>query len=409
MVDTIDLQPLFELQTKQLAVVELARRRYLYDKINWSGRLNMITGFRGVGKTTIILQYLQKNFTGKRQSLYLSADNVLIQEKGLFQIAWDFEKMGGQWLAIDEVHKFPNWNQELKNIYDSLPGLRVVASGSSSLQVVKGQYDLSRRAVVYPLKGMSFREFLNFELNSEFPLVELKDLLTDHQNLAMKIIKQIKDQKILPLFEKYLKAGYYPYYWDEPEQYLIKLNNAINKVLYEDIPSTQEISRVGIRNLQKMLYLVAHSAPYSPNVSTLASDLQIAKDTVYDYLEYLEQAGLFKFTWQSERPRPRIRKPEKIYLHNSNLYFALAGSRLTPEIQGTVREAFLLSQLPEGINVSNPSTGDFLIDGRYLIEVGGKSKTRKQVKDSTDSYLAVDGIEVGTDHRIPLWLWGWFY
>lgn len=396
----MDLTQLYNLQEKQLAPTPLKLKRYL--DIDWEGRLNILTGMRGVGKSTMLLQYIKENYKGSDKALYISADNVLVNQFGLFDIALEFERNGGEFLAIDEVHKYESWNQELKNIHDSLPSLRVTASGSSNLEILEGQYDLSRRANPYHLRGLSFREYLFFQ-GFELPILSLEEVFSYKQSFS----EEMGDESILRYFKEYMKSGYYPYFLEG--QYLSKLNNSLSKVLYEDIPSIRKIERGSIRVLQKLIYLVATSSPFIPNITNLSNDLGVAKETIYEFIEYLEGANIFSTLYSSAKPRPRERKPKKIYLDNPNLYYAIESElKLSPRI-GSIRESFAANQLKKDHFVANSVKTDFYVDEKYNIEVGGKSKDKSQIKGLEDAYVFKDGIERGYKNTVPLWLLGFLY
>jgi len=264
--------------------------RYLYSKIRWQNRLIAITGARGSGKTTMILQYIKKNF-GKESKdvLYVSLDHIWFLGNRLFDLASNFEKMGGKFLFIDEVHKYENWSQEIKNIYDSFPNLQVVFTGSSMLEIYKGDADLSRRAIHYTLHGLSFREFLLFEKGIEFPTLMLEDLLDNHISLAAQVNEKVKP---IPLFQQYLKYGYYPYYKEDTELYLEKLLRTINVVLDTDLPAVENVEIHTIKKIKQLLLIIAQRVPFSPNIKELASLLEVSRKSLLNYLTFLEKAQL---------------------------------------------------------------------------------------------------------------------
>jgi len=408
----MQLHLFLELQNKQLVKVQNLQKRYLYDSIDWQGRLNIIVGMRGTGKTTLMLQNIQNNFSHNQEALYITGDHTLTHQFGLFEIAWEFEKQGGKHLSIDEVHKYPNWQQELKNIYDSFPGLTLVVSGSSSVDIIKGQYDLSRRASLHTLRGLSFREYLNFTLpENTFTPVPLSDILQRTHQISTEITRIIESHslKVLPLFQKYFQFGYYPYFLEGEDDYLLKLNNALSKVLYEDIPAVFHVKAQSIHIMQKLLYFIATSHPFILNISGIASDFGIAKETVYAYLDYLRKAGLIRFVNRSHKGARLARKPEKIYLENSNLFYAVGYENNLTANTGAMRESYVSNQLTSCHALQTAKKGDFLVDNTYIFEIGGKRKSRKQIHDLQEAYLIKDNIETGSHGVIPLWLLGFLY
>ncbi|NOZ68487.1 MAG: AAA family ATPase [Deferribacteres bacterium] len=405
------LGELFEIQHELSRNIDLSFKRYLYETINWDTRLIILTGSRGVGKTTLLLQYIRERGAAPEEYLYISADNILVDSHGLFRIASEFHKFGGRVLIIDEIHKYPDWSRELKNIYDSLPKLNIIVSGSSSLDIIKGRYDLSRRAVLYTLRGLSFREFLILNLGKDIRQVPLKKILSNHVEISrdLKETAEKSGRKILRLFTDYLKFGYYPYYLEGTGDYFIKLNNVMEKVIYEDIPSVFKLKQTSIPYLKKLIYLIATSSPFHPNIARISSNLGISKEYVYNYIDYLEKAGLFMFLYPPERGLRLVRKPEKIYLENTNLYRAIEGDRRFSIESGTVRETFAVNQLKALHAVFSSEKADLMIDGRYVFEIGGRTKGKKENGGADDAFILSDGIETGYAKKIPLWLLGLLY
>ena len=405
------LSEFFEIQHELSRNIDLSFKRYLFETINWDNRLIILTGSRGVGKTTLLLQYLKERFHASEESMYISADNILVDSHGLFNIASELYKVGGSVLVIDEIHKYPDWSRELKNIYDSMPKMNIIVSGSSSLDIIKGQYDLSRRAVHYTLKGLSFREFLILNLGEEIRQSSLKNILSNHVRISKDLKETVEKggKKILRLFMDYLSFGYYPYYLEGVDDYIIKLNNVMEKVVYEDIPSVFNLKQTSIPYLKKLIYLIATSAPFHPNIARISSNLGISKEYVYNYIDYLEKAGLFTFLYPPEKGLRLIRKPEKIYLENTNLYRAIEGARQFSIDSGTVRETFALNQLKGLHAVFSSEKADLMIDGKYVIEIGGRTKGKKEVRTTENAFILSDGIETGYAKKVPLYLLGLLY
>ena len=398
------MEHLYNISYQLLGRTDLSFFRYLYPKIRWENRLTGITGARGTGKTTLLLQYIKKNFgNAPKEVLYVSLDNIWFSRNRLFDLATEFEKMGGKYLFIDEVHKYDNWSQEIKNIYDSLPDLKVVFTGSSMLEIYKGNADLSRRAIHYTLNGLSFREFLLLEKGIEFPVILLKDLLDNHLNFASQMNEKIKP---LPLFQQYLKEGYYPYYKEDSELYGERLLHTVNAILDIDLPSVENIEIHTIKKIKQLLFIIAQRIPFSPNIKELAAMIEVSRKSLLNYLTYLEKAHLINLLQQDVSGLRTLAKPEKIYLNNTNLAFALANEK--PDI-GNLRETFFLNQLKAVHEVTSADKTDFTVDNNYIIEVGGKNKGHEQVIGLENAYLALDNIEYGFGSKIPLWLFGMLY
>jgi predicted AAA+ superfamily ATPase len=378
--------------------------RYLYPKIRWNNRLIAITGARGAGKTTMMLQHIKQTFgDAPKEALYVSLDNIYFSNNRLLDFAHDFDKMGGKYLFLDEVHKYENWSIEIKNIYDSLPDLKVIFTGSSMLEIYKGKADLSRRVTHYTLNGLSFREFLLLEKGIDFSVLKLDDLLENHIAIASQINKKIKP---LPLFHQYLKEGFYPYYKEDSEIYLDRLLHTINVVLETDLPAIESIEIHTIKKIKQLLYIIAQRVPFTPNIKELSEILEVSRKSLLTYLVYLEKAQLVGLLQQNVSGLRTLTKPEKIYLDNSNLAFALEYEK--PDI-GNIRETFFFNQLKIVSKVILGGKPDFKINNKYSIEVGGKNKGHEQITGIPNSYLALDNLEYGFMNKIPLWLFGMLY
>ena len=378
--------------------------RYLYPKIRWNNRLIAITGARGAGKTTMILQHIKKTFgDAPTAALYVSLDNIYFSNNRLLDFAHDFDKMGGKYLFLDEVHKYENWSIEIKNIYDSLPDLKVVFTGSSMLEIYKGKADFSRRVAHYTLNGLSFREFLLLEKGLDLPILELEDLLENHISIASQINKKIKP---LPLFQQYLKEGFYPYYKEDSEIYLDRLLHTVNVVLETDLPVIESIEIQTIKKIKKLLFIIAQRVPFTPNIKELSEILEVSRKSLLTYLIYLEKAQLVGLLQQDVSGLKTLTKPEKIYLDNSNLAFALENEK--PDV-GNIRETFFFNQLKTVSKVISGGKPDFKINNKYSIEVGGKNKGHEQIMGIQNAYLALDNLEYGFMNKIPLWLFGMLY
>ena len=398
------MEELFNFFYRELRKTNLAFQRYLMDEIDWEGRLSVITGARGTGKTTLILQHIKRTFgSSPKEALYVSADNIRFSGNRLFDLANDFEKQGGKYLFIDEVHKYENWSQEIKNIYDCFSDLKVVITGSSMLKIYKGNVDLSRRAVHYVLHGLSFREFLKYDQNIDIERFTLDDILRNHIEIAGSINDKIRP---LPLFAAYLKHGYYPYYKSDKRFYLSKLANTVNLILEMDLPAIEAIEMYSIRKIKKLLWIITQSVPFTPNITELAKNVEVSRNSLLNYLTILEQSGLINLLNSATKGVNLLAKPEKVYLNNTNHIYAFNASK--PET-GNMRETFFFNQLQAVSEVTSANRADFTIDGRYIFEIGGKNKGHEQIIGIENAYLALDNLEYGFGNKIPLWLFGMLY
>ncbi|HNS42141.1 MAG TPA: AAA family ATPase [Taishania sp.] len=387
--------------------VKLARtstkiKRYLFHQLDLSNRLIAIKGARGSGKTTLLLQ-LAKLKLPQQTTLYVSLDHVYFYENKLYDLAKQFELYGGTHLLLDEVHKYPNWSREIKLIYDNFPQLHVVFTSSSLLEIYKSESDLSRRAVSYHLKELSFREFILFETGKDLNTFQLSELLSNHTALAQQIIDEIK---VFPLFEKYLNIGAYPYYKENEVAFNQKLQNTINLIIEVDVNAVENINYDTIVKLKKLLKAVASSVPFTPNISKLSELVGLSRNSLVAALKILERAGLIHELHKNSTGIGVLTKPEKIYLNNTNLQYVLASDNTNI---GNVRETFVLNQLKGLHTVHLPPKGDFLIDDYIVLEVGGKNKTKKQISAVENAYVVKDQIEIGVGNTIPLWMFGFLY
>jgi uncharacterized protein len=400
------LQELYSIHHQVVRSMSFERRRYLYDLINWDNQCICIRGARGVGKTALLIQHQKNDYASVEQCLYLSGDNILVVASGLYQTIRDYFARGGETVIVDEIHKYPNWAQELKNCVDTYRDRRLLVSGSSSLDLTRASYDLSRRVVYYDLPGLSFREYLAFRHGIELPVLTLREILEDHVDIAAAISGEFP---VLRRFDEYLAGGYYPYFLEGEEEYPQKVMNSIEKVLFEDIAVTFNLTQAKLPTLKRILWLVATSNPFVPNIAGMSRDLGISKEYVYNYLEFLERAGLIT-TLRAKTGAPVARKPGKIYFENTNLLFALNGSLHKESLVGSSRETFFANQLGNaGHGVSLHAAVDFLVDERYAFEIGGRSKRKKQARGLAESYRALAGIDIGAGERIPLYLFGFLY
>ena len=364
-----------------------------------------IRGSRGVGKTTLLLQRMAEVFpAGSNQALYVSLDELWFNENRLVDLAEYHYAHGGTHLFLDEVHRYPhdNWAQEIKNIYDRYPGFHVVFTGSSVLKIDQSQADLSRRCLFFTMQGLSFREYLEFSGIARFDPVELERVLTSHVTLAMEITRQVH---VLQYFGDYLRHGYYPFYLELAEGYEMALRQMVANVIEQDIPQAESVEMNTINRMKRLIALIARVSPFTVNVSRIANTLECDRQTVYKLLRTMHRASLINLLYKGKNNMQQLVKPEKVYLENTNLMLALASEINT----GNLRETFFANQLFNAHELAFSGSGDFLIDNIHTIEVGGHRKSFEQIKDLTDSYLAVDDIEIGNGNRIPLWLFGFLY
>lgn len=378
-------------------------KRYLIDKIDWRDNLIAIKGAKGTGKTTMLLQHIKESFTDKDKALYLSLDNLWFETHSINDLVEYHYTHGGTHLFLDEVHYYSKWKTLIKNINDDYPGLHVVYTGSSMLKIDSGVADLSRRQLPYTLHGMSFREYLLYEGLAEMEPISLDLLLRDHRRIAEDILSS--GMKILPAFGEYLRYGYYPFYKSVYSGFEIRLQQVVNHVLENDYPIIEGVEQSTIRKTKRMFMILAEQVPQTPNMSNLYNELETDRNQGLKMLYALEKAGLLALLSDKPKHIDKLSRPEKIFMDNSNLMYAYA---MAPNI-GTVRETFFLSQLAVDHSVTYPAKGDFLVDGKYLFEVGGRKKSFEQIKDVADSYLAVDDTEIGHHNRIPLWMFGLLY
>jgi predicted AAA+ superfamily ATPase len=405
------LEDFFKLSQNYIINYQQDYIRYFLKTESLSNRFSIISGQRGIGKTTAIIQYMQEQYSDlyTTKALYIQADHFLLGNHSLYEIADEFVKMGGELLCIDEIHKYHNWSKELKSINDTFKELKLLVSGSSALEIHKGSHDLSRRALVYKMKGMSFREFIEMKLGIELKSFELSEILVKHQPLAQSIIDELagRNEKILPLFKAYLEVGYYPYYFEynNKEQFYMALEQNIHTTIESDLLAIYPaLTGNSIKKLKSLLKVISASVPFIPDMKKLKNIIGVGDErTLKNYLKYLEDAGLIRMLMKHSKGLASIEKPEKIYLDNANLLFTSKADI------GTVRETFFMNQLSKEHELIAPKNGDFLVDESLTFEVGGKNKSFKQIKDMQNSFVASDEIERGFANKIPLWLFGFLY
>lgn len=376
--------------------------RYLYDSINWKNRLIVLKGARGVGKTTMLLQHIANAFEDTTKALYVSADHIWFANHSLIDLAEYHYTHGGTHLFIDEIHKYPNWQQEIKNIYDSFPHLNLIVTGSSMLRIEHALGDLSRRCKEYTMRGLSFREYLKLEGIADWQVLSLEEILQRHTQIAAKLTGQAK---VLGHFDNYLRHGYYPFYIEEGNGFEERLERVINTVLNEDIPAVAKVEYDTIYKLRQLLAIFSEQSPYTLNVSALARTLETSTGQVMKLIDLLNQAAIIRRLFSKERSMKMLQKPEKVLFDNTNIMFALSSEA----DQGTLRETYFADMISFAHAVSMPQKGDLLVDKHFLFEVGGRTKGYKQIANIPDSFIVADGIDIGTENKIPLWLFGMMY
>ena len=400
--ETIEVQPLFDNYHRKIAKVDLKFKRYLYSQINWKARMIGIKGARGVGKTTMLLQHILDNYEDIDQTLYVSLDDLWFASHNLMELVDWADRHGISRLYLDEVHRYKSWSETLKNIYDNYPDMGIVYTSSSLLAIDNAKVDLSRRQTPYTLYGLSFREFLDFEDVAHISPIPIETLLRDHVKQAMKITKNLK---VTPLFEAYLKHGYYPFYREVGDDFPIRLREIVSLVIENDLPAVENISYETLLKVRRLLMIISEHVPFEPNMSELWKQLSTNNELGLRMLYSLDKAQILSLLTSKTKSYKYLSKPDKIFLNNPNLMHTLCP---TVEI-GNERETFFNSQMSVAHEVKFPQKGDFLVNDRYLFEVGGKNKTFDQIKDIPDSFLAVDETEVGFSSRIPLWMFGMTY
>jgi len=377
--------------------------RSIMKKIDWNDRLIGIRGARGVGKTTLLLQRIKKNLGNTSEVLYVSLDNLWFAEHNLLELVDFFVKRGGKYLFLDEVHKYPQWSQAIKNIYDEFKNLKIVFTGSSLLEILNARADLSRRAIVYEIQGLSYREFLNITQKTDFQEVSLDNILKNHKEISDNVLSKIKP---LQFFSDYLKYGYYPFFTEGLSKFSYRLEEIVNLILEVELPLLRNVEPAYVPKLKQLLQIVSESVPFIPIIDKLSNRIDIHRNTLLTYLYYLKETQLTNHLQKDISGINKLQKPDKTYLDNTNLAFTLAETNTNI---GNMRETFFLNQLSYNHIVEYPNKGDFWIDKKYLFEIGGKSKTNEQVKYSKNAFVAADNIEYGFDNKIPLWQFGMLY
>jgi predicted AAA+ superfamily ATPase len=396
---------ILEILTKRYNQIQKLQRheyqRYFSNVVDFDDKMVGILGSRGVGKTTYILQYLKALDIPRQKKLYFSADSIILSNHSLYEIAEEFSRMGGEVLAIDEIHKYKNFEHELKEMYDFLD-LKIIFSGSSALQLEHKKADLSRRAVLYRVQGLSFREFLELKLGREFPTYTLHEIIKNHIDIAYGLTEKFKP---FEYFKEYLQSGYFPYYFENPNSYGQKLEETVNTVIESDLPIIFNIEPQNIQKLKQLISLLCTSDPFELNLTKLSQKIGINRTTLYQYIYYLNMGNLLYSLKAKTKGDAIFTKPSKLYLNNPNLSFYYCQN----SVIGTIREEFFINMLRINHTLTYPTKGDFLVDDVYTFEVGGKNKGFEQIKNIPNSFVVADDIESGFGNKIPLWLFGFLY
>lgn len=397
----MDIDYLITLSRTTLERRQEKYRRFLHARLNPQGRLLGIKGARGAGKTTLVLQLLQESGLASAEALYVTVDHPRVNAMRLYDIAEAFAKLGGKLLVIDEIHKQNEFAVDLKAVYDSLP-LRVIFTGSSALHLDQAKVDLSRRAVVHTLPCLSLREYVELETGLEFAALDIVTLVQDHAAISGEIVQRLADRRILRLYRDYLACGAYPFYREGVADYPMKLIEVVRQTIDSDLAVIYKIDKDHLNKLNRILELICRSPPLELKVTKLAGAAGINIRTLYAYLGYLEKGSLVR----SVASHKSLAKPDKLYFDNPNLFSILCDY---PQ-DGTIRETFAAAMLGDaGHRLHYPARGDFLVDERYLFEVGGKGKGFGQIPGVADSFVLRDNEEYGVGNKIPLWLLGFLY
>ncbi|MBO4536194.1 MAG: AAA family ATPase [Bacteroidales bacterium] len=397
-----DIRPIVDYFHSKIAQTKLDFKRYLYNQINWDARIIGIKGERGVGKTTMLLQRILEKYDTPDDTFYMSLDHFWFQTHTLQDLVTFLYQRGITEFYIDEVHKYRGWSSVLKTLADQYVDLRIIYTGSSLLEIDNARVDMSRRQTTYTLKGMSFREYLEYEGILKMEAISLDRLLKDHLSISLSIVSKTRIQKH---FEAYLHNGVYPFYKEAGDDFLVRLKEVVNTVIESDLPVVEKITWDTVEKCKKLFMIIAEKVPLQPNVERLAVSLSTTRDTLLSILYKLDRAQVLEQLTVELKSYKKLVNPAKIYLGNTNLMYAF-----TPRIEvGTLRETFFINQINSVSFVQMPGKGDFLVGGEYLFEIGGPDKTFAQIADIPNSFVGADGIDTGYGSKIPLWMFGLLY
>ncbi|MGM9764087.1 MAG: ATP-binding protein [Candidatus Cryptobacteroides sp.] len=403
------MDTLFRKHDRLLANTSMDIVREQMDHIHWNTQIISIMGPKGVGKSTLLRQYIKRNYQiGDRRALYCSADSVDFSTRTLVELAEQFFINGGELLVIDEIHKYrpgtSDWSKEVKEIYELFPKLKLIVSGSSLLKLKEGDADLSRRAIKYTMPGLSFREALRFYHGFDFPKWTLEDILTHPVDLWETVTSKCKP---IVHFKEYLEKGYYPFLLEGEGEYFTRIEQVVNYIIETELPQICKVNVANIRKVQALVKLIAEEVPFELNSNKLAGSLEIGRDTVVEYLKYLGDAKLMNLLYSDKKKMGKLTKPDKMYMENPNLLYALAPDKVDI---GTARESFAVSSLSESHLVEyGKAQGDFKVDSKYTFEIGGRSKDFSQIAGIPDSYVFADDWDMPDGAKLPLWMLGFLY
>ena len=397
------MEELFNLSDKLVKEVPAKFKRYLFEKINWNNRLIGIKGARGTGKTTLLLQWLKQRAIPSSKGVYLSLDDIYFTSHSLLDTGNEFYQKGGKILVLDEVHKYPHWAREIKNLYDRYNDLQIIFTGSTIIDISRQEGDLSRRVLMYELPGLSYREYLKMNGYLDVEPIPMDIIMENNHDIRAMFPA---DFRPLEYYDNYLMHGYYPFYSEDKTGYHTRLRQLVRQIVESDMA---EIKGFDIRNAKKMLqliYIIAQQVPFKPNIVKLSQKSQIHRNSIINYLYFLEEARLIKLLYPSGISISTLQKPEKIFLNNSNLIYALAENQPS---KGTIRETFFLNQVSVLHRINQPDNTDFEINGKYLFEVGGTGKNKKQIKELSNAFVVKDSVEFPAGNALPLWIFGFLY
>jgi len=408
----IELNELFAIQNKLVSLIPLKFKRYFFKKINWHNRMITITGARGTGKTTLVLQHFKEKYKTVEKCLYMSADNPLVLKNGVYNIASEYFKFYGDAVIIDEIHKQTSWSSEVKALYDAFPDKKIIILGSSRLNILNQKGDLSRRTLIYNLKGLSFREFLELKYEIKFPSFGLEEILSDHIKISTDLLQINKN--VLKYFMEYKQIGFYPFFTTvDISEYQVLLNNVLDKVIYEDVPALKDIKSSSQVALKKLVAYLSISKIPTINIGSMCNELDIPKETLYEFLDLLSRADLINII-KKKNATVRSLKKSRIFLSNPNLYYAISNQLWKHSVDvGNIRESFFVSQINGLYTINASQIADYSIDLKshknIEVEIGGKTKSRKQIMNIKNGYVFRDDQEMGYDNIIPLYLTGFLY
>ena len=399
------MEALINRYKRLLAATSTGCVRSLMNDIHWDARLVAIRGARGVGKTTLMLQFLKLHYADDwKTALYASLDSAYFTQHSLSELAELFYQRGGKHLFLDEVHKYPSWSREIKNIYDEYPDLKIVFSGSSLLKILNAEADLSRRCISYDMQGLSYREYLLFYHQIDIPPYSLDEILFESDRVCMEV-----NEKCRPLayFQEYLQNGDYPFYMEGGGDYYTRIENVVNMILEIELPQQCGVDVGNIRKVKSLLAILSSEVPLMVDITKLSALAEMSRTTLLTYLQYLNRAKLIHLLYSDLFSLKKLQKPDKIYMENTNLLYALSLKEVN---KGTLREVFMVNQLSYCHRIEYCTrSADYTVDGKYVIEVGGKNKDGRQIARENNAFIAADDTEYAFGNKIPLWAFGFLY